>query len=78
MARSRTSLIKSDLLREALDRVDSRGGTALYDAVLASADHLKAARRKESDTGGHRWRGQFLPQLSRAGHSVGSKKKTGP
>jgi VWFA-related protein len=29
------------LLKEGLDKVDSRGGTALYDAVVASADHLK-------------------------------------
>jgi Ca-activated chloride channel homolog len=37
---------KIDLMREALDRVDSRGGTALYDAVIASADHLaKGAKR---------------------------------
>jgi Ca-activated chloride channel homolog len=28
------------LLKEALDKLDSRGGTALYDAVIASADHL--------------------------------------
>ncbi|MGH9524979.1 MAG: VWA domain-containing protein, partial [Terriglobales bacterium] len=28
-------------LKEALDRIESRGGTALYDAVVASADHLK-------------------------------------
>lgn len=27
-------------LKEAMDRIDSRGGTALYDAVSASADHL--------------------------------------
>ena len=34
------------LMHEALDRLDSRGGTALYDAVIASADHLaKAAKR---------------------------------
>ena len=34
------------LMHEALDRLDSRGGTALYDAVIASSDHLaKAARR---------------------------------
>lgn len=33
-------------LHEALDRLDSRGGTALYDAVIASCDHLaKAAKR---------------------------------
>jgi VWFA-related protein len=37
---------KVEALREALDRVDSRGGTALYDAVIASADHLaKGAKR---------------------------------
>jgi len=28
-------------LREALEKVESRGGTALYDAIVASADHLK-------------------------------------
>jgi Ca-activated chloride channel homolog len=34
------------LMHEALDRLDSRGGTALYDAVIASSDHLaKAAKR---------------------------------
>jgi Ca-activated chloride channel family protein len=39
---------KVDVLREALDRVDSRGGTALYDAVIASADHLaKGAKRQK-------------------------------
>lgn len=35
------------LLREALDRVDSRGGTALYDAVIASADHLAKGAKKD-------------------------------
>ena len=35
---------KLDLLKEAIDHVDSRGGTALYDAVVASADHLKGAK----------------------------------
>jgi VWFA-related protein len=34
-------------LHEALDRVDSRGGTALYDAVIASADHLTKGAKKE-------------------------------
>ena len=29
------------LLKEALERIESRGGTALYDAVVATADHLK-------------------------------------
>lgn len=29
------------LLKEALEKVETRGGTALYDAVVASADHLK-------------------------------------
>jgi VWFA-related protein len=28
-------------LKEALEKVEARGGTALYDAVVASADHLK-------------------------------------
>ena len=38
---------KVELLREALDRVDSRGGTALYDAVLASSDHLAKGAQRE-------------------------------
>jgi Ca-activated chloride channel family protein len=38
---------KVELLREALDRVDSRGSTALYDAVLASADHLAKGAKRE-------------------------------
>jgi Ca-activated chloride channel homolog len=37
-----TSDIKK--LREALEKVEARGGTALYDAMLASANHLKEAR----------------------------------
>ena len=37
----------ANLLREALDRVDSRGGTALYDAVIASATHLAKGARRE-------------------------------
>jgi Ca-activated chloride channel homolog len=36
-----------NLMREALDRLDSRGGTALYDAVIASADHLAKAAKRE-------------------------------
>ncbi|MGA3212625.1 MAG: VWA domain-containing protein [Terriglobales bacterium] len=32
-------------LQEALDRIEARGGTALYDAVVASADHLKKNAR---------------------------------
>jgi Ca-activated chloride channel family protein len=31
-------------LREALEKVEARGGTALYDAILASATHLKEAK----------------------------------
>jgi Ca-activated chloride channel homolog len=31
-------------LKEALDKVESRGGTALYDALVASADYLKQAK----------------------------------
>jgi Ca-activated chloride channel family protein len=39
----------SDLsrLREGLDHIESRGGTALYDAVVASADHLTRGARLE-------------------------------
>jgi VWFA-related protein len=32
-------------LKAALDKLDSRGGTALYDAVYASLDHLKLGNR---------------------------------
>ncbi|MFI5113141.1 MAG: VWA domain-containing protein, partial [Terriglobales bacterium] len=32
-------------LQEALARIESRGGTALYDAVVASAEHLKKSAR---------------------------------
>lgn len=31
-------------LKEGLEKIDARGGTALYDAVVASADHLKGAK----------------------------------
>ncbi len=34
-------------LRDALEKIDARGGTALYDAVVASADHLKRNARLE-------------------------------
>jgi VWFA-related protein len=34
-------------LREALEKVETRGGTALYDAVVASAEHLKKNARLE-------------------------------
>ena len=34
-------------LKEALDKIDARGGTAMYDAVVASADHLKQNGRLE-------------------------------
>lgn len=34
-----------NLLHEALDRLDSRGSTALYDAVIASCDHLAKAAK---------------------------------
>jgi VWFA-related protein len=32
-------------LKEALEKIDARGGTALYDAVVASAEHLKRNAR---------------------------------
>ncbi len=32
-------------LKEALEKIDARGGTALYDALVASADHLKQFAR---------------------------------
>ena len=34
-------------LKDALERIESRGGTALYDAVVASADHLKKSGELE-------------------------------
>ena len=34
-------------LKEALDKIDARGGTALYDAIVASAEHLKRFARLE-------------------------------
>jgi Ca-activated chloride channel homolog len=34
-------------LKEALEKIDPRGGTALYDAVVASADHLRRFARLE-------------------------------
>jgi VWFA-related protein len=35
-----------DLLKEGLEKIDSRGGTSLYDAVIASADHLAKFGKK--------------------------------
>jgi len=35
------------LMSEGLGKIDSRGGTALYDAVVASADHLKKSAKLE-------------------------------
>jgi len=32
-------------LKEALEKIDARGGTALYDAIVASAEHLKRNAR---------------------------------
>src|SRR5437773_5870662 len=32
-------------LKEALEKVEARGGTALYDALVASADHLKKSAK---------------------------------
>jgi Ca-activated chloride channel homolog len=34
-----------NLLKEALEKVEARGGTALYDAILASADYMKKNAR---------------------------------
>jgi Ca-activated chloride channel family protein len=34
-------------LKEALEKIDARGGTALYDAVVASSEHLKKTARLE-------------------------------
>ena len=34
-----------NLLKDALEKVEARGGTALYDAIVASADYMKKAAR---------------------------------
>jgi Ca-activated chloride channel family protein len=34
-------------LKEALEKIDAKGGTALYEAVVASADHLKRTAKLE-------------------------------
>ncbi len=34
-------------MKEALEKIEARGGTALYDAVVASADWLKQAKREK-------------------------------
>ena len=41
-------------LKDALERIEARGGTALYDAAVASADHLKKSWRagEKSPAGG--------------------------
>jgi VWFA-related protein len=36
-----------DLMKEALDHVESRGGTAMYDAVIASANQLAKGAKRE-------------------------------
>jgi Ca-activated chloride channel homolog len=36
-----------NLLKEGLEKVDARGGTAMYDAVVASADHLAKGGKHE-------------------------------
>src|ERR1700687_2956360 len=35
-------------LKEALERIDSRGSTALYDAIIGSLDHLKKASKDKN------------------------------
>ena len=35
------------LMREALEHSNTRGGTAMFDAVIAAADHLKGGRREK-------------------------------
>ncbi|MGO9084422.1 MAG: VWA domain-containing protein [Candidatus Sulfotelmatobacter sp.] len=35
-------------LKEALEKIDARGGTALYDAIVASAEHLKRNARLDN------------------------------
>jgi len=49
-------------LKEALERIDARGSTALYDAIIGSLDHLKKGHKgQKGSAGGHRWRRQCQP-----------------
>ena len=61
-----------NLLQTALHQVSSRGTTALYDAVVASAIHLReqSPARQESASGDHRRPGQYEP-----GDPTGSRPK---
>ena len=61
-------------LRDGLAHIDSKGGTALYDAVVASADQL-AEERQAPQTGPadhYRRRRQCLDLQPRADHSPGA------
>jgi carbamate kinase len=42
-------------LKEALERIDSRGSTALYDAIIGSLDHVKKGVKDK--------KGELLPTL---------------
>ena len=49
-------------LKEALEKIDAKGGTALYDAVEASADQLQVCQAgEEGFVRGDGWRGQCQP-----------------
>ena len=61
-------------LKEALERIDSRGSTALYDAIIGSLDHVKkGSEGQEGAADGHRRRGQYQPQLAGENDSRGAE-----
>ena len=65
-------------LKEALERIDSRGSTALYDALIGSLDHLKKGdERKEGPADRHRRRRQHQPQLTGKDHQGNSENRYG-
>ncbi len=65
-------------LKEALERIDSRGSTALYDAIIGSLDHLKKAIKGQAcPARRHRRRGQHQPQFPRENHPRNSEDRHG-
>jgi Ca-activated chloride channel family protein len=65
-------------LKAALDKIDSRGGTALYDAVYASLDHMKLGNRDkkvllvitDGDDNASRYSYDELTQYAQKGNAV--------
>ena len=65
-------------LKEALERIDSRGSTALYDAIIGSLDHLKKGLEgQEGAAGGDRRRRQHQPQFAGEDHQGSAEDRHG-